>query len=59
VFIGRDLPKEEIMAGIMQALPELSLAGFGSFTLSPVGQTKSPLLLPKPEFSQDLRVRVV
>jgi G3E family GTPase len=59
VFIGRDLPREEIFSGIKQALPEFTATGLGSFTLSPVGNTKSALLLPKPELSQDLRVRIV
>ncbi|MGE3262937.1 MAG: GTP-binding protein [Bacteriovoracia bacterium] len=59
VFIGRDLPRDQIMAGIKQALPAFSTAGLDAFVLSPVGQPKSPLFLSKTEFSEDLRIRIV
>jgi G3E family GTPase len=59
VFIGRDLPREEIMKGIKQTLPEFTKTGFGAFTLTPVGQDKPSMLFPKTEFSEDLRVRIV
>jgi len=59
VFIGRELPREEILAGIKQALPAFNPAGLGSFTFIGAEKNSSPLHAPKPDSNEDLRVRIV